>query len=326
MTIRLGIWGAGIFTRNQHIPNILNLGQTYTVTAICARTETSTQAASDLLPYDVQQFQSVDAFLAYPDIDAFLIVVPIPLLPDAIKQALATGKHVLSEKPIAPTAAEGQSLIEHYQANHAGQIWMVAENWRFAPTIQRAKQIIADGRLGKLTMFHWAVYANVTPDNQYYQTKWRQNPDYQGGFLFDGGIHLAAGLREVLGDVETVYSIGALQRKELAPQDTLAATLRMKSGIVGTLAVTYASSIFENTSLTISGTNGVLTVNRESLKLTNAEGVQLEFADQANGVQAELATFASLIDEQNFDQVQHYLMAAYHDVMLIEAMLYNRTR
>src|SRR5690606_19263869 len=121
--------------------------------------------------------------------------LPINAMPDAVEKALRAGKHVVSEKPMAPTVARGQALLA---CERSDRVWMVAENYRYIKAYAAAAEILASGRLGRPLLCHWAAPSVLAPDNKYYQTDWRRSGDLPGGFLLDGGVHYAAALRMIL--------------------------------------------------------------------------------------------------------------------------------
>lgn len=73
----------------------------------------------------------VDALLARPDIQAVIIVLPLTQQPDIVLKALAAGKNVLSEKPVAKDVKTGIELVEKWEKEYKpkGLIWRVAENF-----------------------------------------------------------------------------------------------------------------------------------------------------------------------------------------------------
>ena len=87
-----------------------------------------------------------------------------------IKKAIAAGKHVLSEKPIAKDLATARELIEWYKDIKAPRpIWGVAENFRFIESVTYAtEQIRAIG--GEIVTFSFSLYALVKDDDKYFNT------------------------------------------------------------------------------------------------------------------------------------------------------------
>jgi predicted dehydrogenase len=292
--IRIGLIGAGLFARLAHIPALLALPDRFEIAAICSRTPESAATVNALLPKPVPVYHEMLDLLRQADeqIEAVDILLPIPLIPRAVKMALAAGKHVFSEKPLAPTVDAGLDLLDFY-GHHTGQIWVIGENWRYAPAINRAAEILRSGVLGKIALASWAIFAGS--NKIYQQTPWRTNNSFPGGFLLDGGIHFAAALRTLFGEVTSVQARTAQVRAELPPADTLTATFRFDSGLLASLALTYAAGVPWGTFLTIAGEFGTLEVNRDGLRLTIGDKLQEELSNAGNGIQTELEAFADAV-------------------------------
>jgi predicted dehydrogenase len=144
--IRLALIGAGIFMRDAHLPALLRLSDRFEIVAVHSRTPESTAALIERIGASVEPIADVDALLARADIDAVDMVLPIPAQAAVLAQVLASGKHVISEKPIAPDNATARALIE-LQRQHPAQVWMVAENWRYEEAYVRYVRGWSDGRL-----------------------------------------------------------------------------------------------------------------------------------------------------------------------------------
>lgn len=69
--------------------------------------------------------------------------------------------------------------------------------------------------------------------------KGRKEPEYQGGFLLDGGVHHMAAIRLVLGEVQEVTGHVAQLQEHLPPADTLLATCKLKSGTLLTCCISF---------------------------------------------------------------------------------------
>lgn len=294
--IRIGILGAGIFARQHHLPALLHLPEQFQVVAVCSRSEASTDAFNALLREPVPAYHEMQAFLQHPGMEAVDAVLPINLLPVAVERTLKAGKHLLSEKPIAPNVDYGQILRRLHEREHADLVWMVAENWRYSATIQGAKALLAEGAIGEPLLAHWAIHVQMDDDNPYFNTAWRKTPDYQGGFLLDGGVHHVAALRTLFGDVKRVSAFTRLIREDLPPADTLAATLEFESGMLATYAVTYAGRAPQDTTLNIVGKQGAMHVNRDELRVVPLAGeAKTHTYNDGNGIRGELEAFAAAI-------------------------------
>jgi predicted dehydrogenase len=206
--VRLALIGAGVFARDAHLPSLLRRPDHFEIAAVYSRSTESAQALAQAIPYPVAQYTDLDALLARPDIEAVDIVLPIAAMPAIVAQALAAGKHVLSEKPIAPTVAAGRALLA--QSAHRSQpqgllpVWMVGENWRYEEAFRRAAQLVHEGTIGSVVTCSWAVHSPMTPSSKYYHTAWRRDSSIPGGLLLDGGVHHAAILRLILGEIVEV--------------------------------------------------------------------------------------------------------------------------
>ncbi len=318
--LRIAFVGAGLFAQRAHLPVILNDPARYTLHTVYSRTLSTAQALAEQTPAAIPT-TDLDAVLANPEIDALLLAVPIHAMPALVRRALASGKHLLSEKPLATSLAEGRALVEMYRAQglEAGQVWVVAENWRYAPAIRRAADVLKQGAIGTPVMFHWAIHAGLSPERPEYHTAWRRDGSHPGGLMLDGGVHFVAGLRMVLGDIDSIQAHQHHARADLPAPDTLTATLRMVNGLVGTFAVTYAVGVPWMTSLTIAGTEGTLQVNRDTYALYQSDTITEQADSAGDGVAAEWAAFTDII-RAGKPSLAH-LYDALQDLALVEALL-----
>ena len=87
--------------------------------------------------------------------------------PEFIEAALAAGKHVLSEKPIAADIKRARHLIEFHKSDKVkgGAMWGVAENFRFLESFEFARQEV--GKLGRILGFQVKMFANVQPGGKW---------------------------------------------------------------------------------------------------------------------------------------------------------------
>ena len=190
-TIRWGLLGASRIARNKHIPAAAEATGAEIV-AIASRDQAKADAwaAEFSIP---TAYDSYDALLADPAVDAVLITLPNSLhAPWTIKAARA-GKHILCEKPLATTAQEARAMIA--AAGEAGVVLMEGFWIRFHPQLPFIRETIAAGTIGEIRL----IRAELT----YTITDWggdsRTRADLGGGALFDAGCYCVHIIRHLVG-------------------------------------------------------------------------------------------------------------------------------
>ena len=213
-------WGV-LSTANIGMKKVLpamQRGQLCEIAAIASRDEGTARAAAAQLGI-AKAYGSYEALLADPDIDAVYNPLPNHLhVPWTIK-AIEAGKHVLCEKPIGLSAAEGQELADA-AARHPHLKVMEAFMYRFHPQWQRAREIVASGQIGALrTVNSFFSYYNDDATNI------RNRADVGGGGLMDIGCYNIS-LSRFLFDAEPQRVVGVVE------YDPQFGTDRLASGIL----------------------------------------------------------------------------------------------
>ena len=144
----------------------------------------------------------LDEFLATPGLESVWIVSPTFLHHPQGMAALKAGKHVLLEKPLAPTAAEAWELVE--TAQETGVVLATGYQARYVPGHQSMKKLIAEGAIGDVTVArtYYGVHRDGPPP------EWRQHRDEaRWGALADIGTHHLDLLRMLLGEVVDAHGL-----------------------------------------------------------------------------------------------------------------------
>lgn len=153
--LRIGMIGYGFMGRAHSnayatVDNFFDLDVKPVLKAVCARNQEKAQAFADNWGYE-----SVESdwrkLIARDDIDAVDICVPNNLHKEMSIAAAEAGKAILCEKPIAMDTAEGEEMCDAVEK--AGVANMVWYNYRRVPAVTLAKQLIDEGRLGRI--FHY---------------------------------------------------------------------------------------------------------------------------------------------------------------------------
>ena len=245
---------------------------------------------------------TLDDLLKRNDISAVIIVLPIPIQPDIIRRCLSAGKHVLAEKPLAKDVSSGRALIEECRKTYApkGLIFSIAEQFRYMEPFAIGRKWIVDERaVGRLTQLHLRVWRNIKPGGKYIETAWRKVPEYQGGFILDGGVHHVALIRYVSGEeiVET-KSFARQVVPHLPPVDTINTAILLSGGGTGTVSFSFASARQGMEALFI-GEKGSLAITESKsgsvLKLELLDGTRKEETVKDNGVVNEIRAFLEAV-------------------------------
>jgi predicted dehydrogenase len=140
--IGCGYWGRNL-VRNYYALGALG--------AVVEATPQGRTAAAELAP-GIEVLDSVDEVLARPDIDAVAIATPAVTHATIGLQALAAGKDVMMEKPMALTVADGRALVAKAAAGK--RILQVGHLLEYHPAVVVLRQWLADGRVGRILRLH----------------------------------------------------------------------------------------------------------------------------------------------------------------------------
>jgi predicted dehydrogenase len=225
--IRIGVLGTGIIIRDYHLVTLRNHPLAEVVAAGNLHPDSLQRLAANFaIPKTYTDFA---AMAADPDIDAVVIGLPNYLHAPVSIQMLEAGKHVLCEKPMALSVAEGEKMIE--AAQRSGRKLMIAHMWRFDREILWLRDVVASGALGKIfkAKSHaiW-LYDGPRP------ASWFVKRDLAGGgALADMGVHSIDTLRFVLGNARPtkVFANTGTHFKDIELDDTATLLLEFEGGI-----------------------------------------------------------------------------------------------
>ena len=230
-------------------------------------------------------YGGLDELLTDDAVDVVHLTTPNHLHHPQVTQALAAGKHVVCEKPLALTAAEAADLVA--RAGDAGVVNCTNFMARFYPLAQQARELVRQGELGEI----WNIHGRYLQDWLLKPTdwNWRLEPERGGELRAVGDIgshwldlvQFVAGRRvvEVLADLQTVLPV---RRRPLGPVQTFARAtaegedvaittedlahvlLRFEGGARGAVVISQVSAGRKNTlELEIDGSDGSLAWSSE---------------------------------------------------------------
>jgi predicted dehydrogenase len=219
-------------------------------------------------------FDSLPAALEATDAEVVTIATPPDTHADLAGLAIAAGRHVVCEKPLALTAGQAEAMTR--AADAAGVVALVGTEFRWDPAVEAVRDAIASGRVGRP---HTATIVRSYPILAAAQAGapgWWFEPARGGGWLRANGTHLLDQLQLWLGPiVEVSATLGqAVPRAAGAADDGYGVLFRTASGAVGVLQE-CAAAWGEPTELTrVAGSAGTVSIEDGHAYLATADDVR----------------------------------------------------
>jgi UDP-N-acetylglucosamine 3-dehydrogenase len=197
----------------------------------------------------VAHYSSLEDLVKAENPDIIDICLPTDLHKEYAVRAAELGKHVFCEKPMARSSEEARAMIE--ACRKAGVKLMIGHVLRFAPEYRTAKQLVDDGRLGRVGTVR-LIREGTAPG----WSSWFGDKKRSGGVLLDLAIHDIDWLRWTFGEAERVYSKLAGTEEGL-PGEHAFVSIRMKSGVIAHVTGSWAQADGFRTFLEMAGTGGI---------------------------------------------------------------------
>jgi predicted dehydrogenase len=211
--------------------------------AVCGRDEAKVAAAAGTLGWD-GYMTDWRALIARDDIDVIDVCTPGDSHAEIAIAALAAGKHVLCEKPLANTVAEAREMVAAAEAaSVSGVRAMCGFNYRRVPAVTLLRQLVADGRLGRIRHVR-AVYLQDWIVDPQFPLVWRLQRDKAGsGALGDIGAHIIDLTQYVTG--QNISGVSALTetfvKQRPLPADSSGLAASVDGGGTGDVTVDDAA-------------------------------------------------------------------------------------
>lgn len=261
----IGILGCGVISRT-YIPDIQKF---FPQLHICACADVELSFAQKLAEaYGIEKACTVDELLADDKIDIIINLTPPQFHVDLNKRIILAGKHVFTEKPFAPNVDQAREVID--LAKEKGVMIGCAPDTFLASGLQSVRFYLDAGMIGK----PFFVTANM---KDFGVETWHPKPHAfyakNSGPLFDMGPYYVSALVTLLGPVESVAALGGkgseIRHIYVGPNagedivsqadTTYTAILRMKSGVMVNLNISYDIYKSSLPAFEIYGDGGTLT-------------------------------------------------------------------
>ena len=271
MPLAIGIVGAGIMGR-RHVLGMQRLKAvaqlSFELAAVCdivpENAERMAAQSDELLGRRAEPYTDVDSMLAGSKLDALIITTTPERHLEVALKAFAAGLHVMAEKPITLTVAEGLRLVRAGRA--AGRKVAVAENYRRDPINRLGRALVDAGAIGNPFLM---VQASSGSGEFVVMTPWRHRKD-RGGIVVDMGVHYADILEYYLGPIDRVVGMSAVvdaeridtqgARHPCDAEDLSVGVLRFRSGAIANWLLSIAGRGQGMFARTIYGAGGSLSI------------------------------------------------------------------
>jgi predicted dehydrogenase len=227
--VRWAVVGTSDFALNW-LARGIRLGSNSELAAIVSRNTARAKESAETVgaSHSFTSIESIDTSL----VDGVFLSTPNPQHAPMSIAAAQRGLHVICEKPMAPTLAECQAMIDATRANNV--VLAVAHCMEWTSPIQKARELLERDAIGDIISSKISASYNSVPAQD---GAWRQDDptDAGGGPLFDMGVHALDAIIRLLGPVERVAGFVDRRVHHYAGEDNATLLLRFRSGAHGVM-------------------------------------------------------------------------------------------
>ena len=248
MSIFLGIIGCGRAAQQLHLP-ALRFVPAMKVAALAdvdlSRLETAARESPN-----ARRYSEPGELLADSELNAVAICTPPQTHAELALAALAAGKHILVEKPLALTIADGERML--HGAEMSNKVSAIGFNLRCHRLVRRAREVIASGALGGIHQMITMWGSQMQNDLK--MPAWRGVDASEGGALFKIGVHHFDACAFLLGD--KINNAQMLARSDACDDETVSLLARTNGGVLISSSFSQVTAQFNE--FRIAGDRGAL--------------------------------------------------------------------
>ena len=225
--------------------------------------------------------------------DAVILCTPPDTHESITLLLVRRGIHVLCEKPFTFTAGSARAMAR--AAANSGALLTMGSKFRYVQDVIRAKELIASGLVGEVVLFENAFTARVEMTN-----RWNAIPAISGGgVLIDNGTHSVDIMRYFLGPLAEVHAVEGKNVQGLAVEDTARLFVKSRSGIMGSVDLSWSINKELDWYVTVYGSLGTIQIGWKLSRYKLSTGREwVTFGTGYDKVQAfrdQVANFARAI-------------------------------
>lgn len=253
--IRFALVGCGRIANNhfaamkQHADNVDLVG-------ICDIDPKALNAA--VAETKAEPYSNLSSMLEHTNADIVVLTTPSGLHPEQTVEIAATGRHVMTEKPMATRWHDGLRMVRACDDANV-RLFVVKQN-RTNATLQLLKRAVEQGRFGRIYMVNINVFW-TRPQEYYDSAAWRGTWEFDGGAFMNQASHYVDLLDWIIGPIESIQAYTATLARDIEVEDTGVISVKWRSGALGSMNVTmltYPKNL--EGSITIIGEKGTVRV------------------------------------------------------------------
>ena len=286
-TPRIGLIGAGSFAGRVLVPALVAAGARLEL--VGGGRGPSAEAATRNLGF-ARVAADEEAVIADPDVDAVVVATQHGTHADLVARALAAGKHVFCEKPLALTQVELQAVLD--AAEQSEGILAVGFNRRFSPLLRRAVEFVRPGKERVVGIYRVSAGA-LPPDH------WTHDLEHGGGRLLGEGCHFVDSLAFLAGaPIADVFASGyGAPSAPVQARDNVVVSLTFANGSTGSIVYVADGSgkVGKERVEAFAGPRTAILDDYRTLELAGSTSERVSERTQDKGHNAEIAAFVSAV-------------------------------
>jgi predicted dehydrogenase len=245
-------------------------------------------------------YDSLSKALSRGDFDAVDVMLPHDLHESVALEVFAAHKHLLLEKPMAPTVEACDRIL--VAARQAERVFMVGETAQYWPEVIAARDLIREGRIGRV--LEARAIAKYPPSDEFYaHDSWRTKLGTMGGGLaIDTAPHFVRALRMLCGEFVAVTAVFGRPYERLEGESHVRALLRTGSGALASLELLLTEApLAPAETFRVTGSEGEIIIDGDGVRVYDVarpEGwiaVRAQPLQYFGGFSGELEDFAAAV-------------------------------
>lgn len=230
--IRFALAGCGRISKN-HFGALKQHADRAELVGVCDIDQQALDVA--VLETGAKPYTTLPSMLADADADIVVLSTPSGLHPEQTIEIAASGRHVMTEKPMATRWHDGLRMVK--ACDDAGiRLFVVKQNRRNA-TLQMLKRAVELGRFGRIYMVNINVFW-TRPQEYYDSAAWRGTWEFDGGAFMNQASHYVDLLDWLIGPIESVQAYTATLARNIEVEDSGVLSVKWRSGALGSMNVT----------------------------------------------------------------------------------------